>query len=105
MDLAKQIVSEARCRWWDWRHSVHTCGEVTSRLEDVNPTARASLPQKVMETVLTRIRESTIRGSHDCFVVYVNPELAFMIDEMGVFVRYFQDQYCRIWRTKTRADN
>jgi len=35
--------------------------------------------------------------------VYVNPELAFMIDETGVFVPYFQDQYCRIWRAKTET--
>jgi SAM-dependent methyltransferase len=212
MDLAvKQIVSEARCRWWDWRHRVQTCGEVTSHLEDVNPAARDSLPHatfympthpklvyrvlnllnpqparydfvdfgsgkgrvlliasefpfcrviglefdrrlhavaqenirlfdgprkchqvqsicmdavdyeplprdtiyflffpfkhKVMETVVTRIRESIMHGTHDCFVVYVNPELAFMIDETGVFVPYFQDQYCRIWRAKTETDS
>ena len=206
----KQAVSEARCRWWDWRHAVHTCGEEIPHLEDVSLSARESFSQaqfympthpklvyrilnllnlqpgrydfvdfgsgkgrvlliasefpfcqvigvefdrrlhaiaqenirqfdgsrkchqvqsicmdaanyeplardtiyflffpfknKVMEIVLKRIRESVVRGAHDCFVVYVNPELAYMIDETGIFVPYYQDQYCRIWRGRPRAE-
>lgn len=200
----KRIVSAARCRWWDWRHGVHTCGDVNPQLEDVSVSARDSFSHatlympthpklvyrilhllnpepgrydfvdfgsgkgrvlliasqfpfcqvigvefdqrlhaiaqenirrfagprqchqvqsicmdaanyeplardtiyflffpfkhKVMQTVLAHLRESIASAARDCFVVYVNPELAFMIDETGVFVPHYQDQYCRIWR-------
>jgi len=57
-----------------------------------------------MEIVLARIRESIARGGHDCFLVYVNPELAYMIDEAGMFVPYYEDQYCRIWRARRTSD-
>jgi SAM-dependent methyltransferase len=206
----KLIVSQARCRWWDWQHGVDTCGDEVLQIEHVSPSARESFshaqfympthprlvyrilnllnPQpgrydfvdfgsgkgrvlliasefplhhvigvefdqrlhaiaqeninhfdgprqchqvqsicmdaakfepptrdtiyflffpfknKVMEIVLARIRESIVRGAHDCFVVYVNPELAYMIDEAGVFVPYYEDQYCRIWRARTGAE-
>ena len=202
----KQIVSSARCHWWDWRHGVHTCGEEILHLEDVSLSGRESFShaqfympthpklvyrilnllnlqpgrydfvdfgsgkgrvlliasefpfcqvigvefdrrldamaqenirrfdgprkchqvlsicmdavnyeplardtiyflffpfrKKVMEIVLKHIRESIVRGAHDCFVVYVNPELAYMVDETRIFVPYYQDQYCRIWRGK-----
>jgi SAM-dependent methyltransferase len=205
----KRIVSEARCRWWDWQHGVDTCGDESLHVEHVSPSARESFSQaqfympthpklvyrilnllnpqpgrydfvdfgsgkgrvlliasefplhqvigvefdqrlhaiaqenirqfegprkchqvqsicvdaatykppahdtifffffpfkhKVMELVLTHIRESIERGAHDCFVVYVNPELGDMVDQTGIFDPYYEDQYCRIWRARTGA--
>jgi SAM-dependent methyltransferase len=209
-DLLKQTVAAARCRWWDWRHGVQTCGDESLHLEDVSLPARESFSdasfympthpklvyrilnqlnpkpgrydfvdfgsgkgrvlliasqfpfcqvigvefdrrlhaiaqdnirrfegprqchqvqsicmdaanyeprardtiyflffpfkRRVMETVLTHLRESIVREARDCFVVYVYPELASMVDETRVFVPYYQDQYCRIWRTRAGAD-
>lgn len=207
----REIVSKARCRWWDWRHGVRTCGEESAQLADVagtstedsfsdatfympthpklvyrilktlNPepgrydfvdfgsgkgrvvliasefpfrevtgvefdrrlhaTAEENIrlfrgrrrcervqsicmdaadyqplgrdtiyflffpfKEKVMEIVLRQIRASMARAAHDCFVVYVNPELGFMIDDTGMFVPHYQDQYCRIWRGRTGTD-
>lgn len=203
----QKVVSEARCRWWDWRHGVNTCGEEILNVDDVSLSTRESFSQaqfympthpklvyrilnllnlqpgrydfvdfgsgkgrvlliasefpfrqvigvefdrrlhdiaqenirlfdgprkcqqvqsicvdavdyeplahdtiyffffpfrnKVMETVVKHICESIVRGAHDCFVVYVYPELAHMIDETGIFAPYYQDEYCRIWRTNT----
>jgi SAM-dependent methyltransferase len=171
----KRIVSEARCRWWDWQHGLthpklvyrilnllkpepgrydfvdfgsgkgrvlliasefplaqvtgvefdqrlhaiaeenikqfegpRKCRQVQSLCMDAatyEPQARDTIyfffsPFKgnVMKIVLARIRESILRDAHDCFVVYVNPELGHMIDEIGAFAPYHEDQYCRIWR-------
>jgi hypothetical protein len=58
---------------------------------------------RVMETVLARIRDSILRDAHDCFVVYVNPELGHMIDAIGIFAPYYADQYCRIWRARAAS--
>lgn len=202
----RQLVSTIRCRWWDWRHGVRTCGEETSAAEDISTARKESLAdatfympthpklvyrilqrlnpephrydfvdmgsgkgrvvliasefpfrqvigvefdrrlhataeenirsfrgarrcgevravcmdaadyrplardtiyflffpfrQTVMELVLAQLCQSVREGGHDCFVVYVNPELGFLIDATGTFVPHYQDEYCRIWRAQ-----
>src|SRR5579871_6319392 len=38
----KRIVSEVRCRWWDWQHDVDTCGDEILDVDHVSPSARES---------------------------------------------------------------
>lgn len=54
--------------------------------------------EPVMRPVLDRIRRSLEAVPRDAFLVYVNPELAFLVEETGVFTPYYADEYCRIWR-------
>ena len=54
----------------------------------------------VMEVVLERIRQSLENHPRDGFLVYVNPELGYLVDAAGAFTPFHTDQYCRIWRVR-----
>jgi SAM-dependent methyltransferase len=55
----------------------------------------------LMEAILQKMSRSLREHPRDCFLVYVNPELAGFVDGLGCFELYRNDEYCRIWRSST----